>query len=96
MYGPFYRVAYPKARNLSQDVNESGELWGQTPQNNLGSGTPRVKAYRGSLPPNAGEGSFEFYTPVEPRPVGQGAPPNEAVWYEGDPGVRSFTLDGTD
>jgi len=96
MYGPFYRAGYAKARNLAQDVNDSGELWGQAPQNNLGTGAPRVKAYRGSLPANASEGSFEFYTPVAPRPDGYGAPPGEAVWYEGDPGVRSFTLDGTD
>jgi RHS repeat-associated protein len=97
MYGPFYRLSSPKTRNLSDLVNESGEFWGTNPTNNLG-GPPRVKAYRGALSsrPRAGEGSFEFYTPVEPRPAGNGAPPDEAAWFEGDPGVRSFTIDGTD
>jgi RHS repeat-associated protein len=96
MHGPFYRRGYPAARDLPQKVEESGELWGQSPRNNLGSGVPRVKAYRGSLPTNAPKGSFEFYTPVAPRSAGDGAPPDEAVWFEGDPGVRSFSIDGTD
>ena len=93
--GPFYRRGYPAAQNLPQQVEESGELWGQSPRNNLGD-VPRVKAYRGSLPANSPKGSFEFYTPAAPRAAGYGAPPDEAVWFEGDPGVRSFSIDGID
>jgi hypothetical protein len=93
MYGPFYRRGYPAAVDLPQKVDESGELWGQSPRNNLG-GVPRVKAYRGLMPANAPAGSFEFYTTVAPRKAGSGAPPDEAVWFEGDPGVRSFVIDG--
>jgi hypothetical protein len=48
------------------------------------------------MPANAPEGSFEFYTSAAPTKAGQAAPPDEAVWLEGMPGVRSFTIDGTD
>src|SRR5262245_49880249 len=83
-YGPFHRlVDLPDAIDK---IIESGELRGGVPRNYFRSDIPKVKAYRGALPPD--RKGFQFETKVEPD---TGCPPDQAFWSNGRRGV---TVDG--
>jgi hypothetical protein len=64
-WGPYYRKLSPtQGGNTMSKVLLSGEIWGKPPLGGLGD-EPRVKAYRGQLPP--GEQGFEFWSFQKPN-----------------------------
>ena len=73
MYGPYYRVG--DSPEVVRKILKSGELWGTSPRNIFRSNIPKVKAYRGELPP--GIRGIQFETEVPPDP---GSVPDKPTW----------------
>ncbi len=77
----YHRLASPSQTKLDAAKQiESQEMWGKPSRY---SEIPKVKAYRGALPPNAQ--GIEFMATVEPD---AGSPPLMAYWTGGRENVR--------
>ena len=93
LHGPYHRLFSEKTqtRGVTQQVLESGELWGREAR---WGGDPMVQAHRGPIPSSAAPGSFEFYTSVEPKPI-KNTPPGYVAWELGQQsGVGSIMHNG--
>ena len=64
-------------------MERTGKVGGRPMRNIFASRFPKVKAFRGPLPP--GYSGIEFTTPIPPDP---GTPPGLAYWSAGTPGVE--------
>jgi hypothetical protein len=73
MYGPYYRVG--DSPDVVRKIVETGELWGKSPRNIFQSNIPKVKAYRGELPP--GISGIQFETEIPPD---RGSVPDKPTW----------------
>jgi hypothetical protein len=93
LHGPFHRLASPTQMDLVRNaIMDSGELWGTYPRTG---GEPAAQAHVGPLPENAGPGSLEFYTTVQPSALSTRT--GYASWEAGRAeGVGEFTFNGTE
>ncbi|WP_443052860.1 hypothetical protein [Streptomyces sp. NBC_01186] len=92
LHGPFHRKGSPtQTPDVAQQVVDSSELWGRVPRN---AQVEAAQAHVGPIPPDAGAGSFEFYTSSQPTGISYRS--GYATWDLGGEGVGHVFHNGED